>query len=136
MKRVLVCDDDKSLLYIMTFALTGIDWEVHTSEDCDNIIGKVDEFSPSVIIMDKIIPLIGGFETIKLLKSNPRTSHIPVILCTSDINISVLAKESGADLFLSKPFEIKKIEKLMDEAYELHKIRNINMNGLDQAETA
>ena len=58
MKRVLVCDDDKDILYIMTLALTGIGWEVKTCEDCDNIIDKINEFDPFVIVMDNVILMI------------------------------------------------------------------------------
>lgn len=108
MKRVLVCDDDKDILYIMTLALTGIGWEVKTCEDCDNIIDKINEFDPFVIVMDNVIPKIGGVSSIKILKSNRRSLHIPVILCTGDEDILNLATEARADFYLSKPFEIKK----------------------------
>lgn len=136
MKRVLVCDDDKSMLYIMTFALTGIDWVVNTSEDCKNIIEKVIEYQPSVIIMDNCIPEIGGIKTIQTLKSHPLYKDIPVILCTSDLSITNLAEDAGADFYLSKPFEIKKIEKLMSEAYDWFMVKNSMENSEDQAEIA
>lgn len=79
--------------------------------------------------MDNVIPKIGGVNSIKILKSNPRSLHIPVILCSGDEDILNLATEAGADFYLSKPFEIKKIEKLMGEAYELYLSRNLGFLG-------
>jgi CheY-like chemotaxis protein len=118
MKKVLVCDDDKDVLFIMTFTLTGIGWEVITSDDCKNIIEKVAENQPSVIIMDYVIPDIGGLETTRILKNHPVFKDIPVILYTSASNISELAELAGADFHYSKPIHIKKLEKLMDKAYD------------------
>ncbi|MGB4400681.1 MAG: response regulator, partial [Daejeonella sp.] len=119
MKKVLVCDDDKNARYLMTFALTGLQWEVVTSEDCNNIIEKVIEHQPSVIIMDNVIPDIGGVLTIQLLKSNPLSKDIPVILSTSDRGIIGLAEEAGADFYLPKPVDLKKLESVMNDSYRI-----------------
>lgn len=119
MKRILVCDDDQDTLYFLTFALTGIGWEVFTSEDCNNIVDKVNKFNPSVIVMDNSIPDQGGIITTRILKKHARLKHIPVVFFTGHNDIASLAEEAGADFYLIKPFQINKLQKLVSEAYDL-----------------
>lgn len=136
MKKVLVCDDDKNSRYLMTFALTGLQWEVVTSEDCNNIIEKVIEHHPSVIIMDNVIPDIGGVLTIQLLKSNPLSKDIPVILSTSDSGIIRLTEEAGADFYLPKPVDLKKLESVMNDSYRIFLSNNPDQNAAEASELA
>jgi CheY-like chemotaxis protein len=133
MKRVLICDDDQDVLYLVTFVLTNIGFEVFTSTDCNEIIEKVLEIKPSVIIMDNNIPDEGGVITTQILKKHPDSKHIPVIFFTSHMLIDTLAKDAGADFYLVKPFEIKKFEKLVSKAYTLYKT---NEASSSQSETA
>ncbi len=119
MKKVLVCDDDKNILYLITYVLTGLGWEVCTSQDCIDILGKTAKHQPSVIIMDNIIPDVGGIASIQILKSNPISKNIPVILCTSSSNISALAEEAGSDFYLWKPVNVKKLESLMSDVSKI-----------------
>ena len=63
---------------------------------------------PDVILMDLMMPTLDGFEATKRIKSNPRTSHIPVVVVTAlgrtlDRERAV---EQGADAYVSKPFDL------------------------------
>lgn len=136
MKKVLVCDDDKNVRYLMTFALTGLGWEVISCEDCTNIIEKVSERQPSVIIMDNHIPDVGGIITIQTLKVNHISKDIPVVLSTSDFGISSLAKEAGADFFLTKPVDLHQLESIMNDSYKLFLLNNPGKNTTDTSELA
>ena len=119
MRKVLLCDNDTDVLYLMTFALKFFDWQGATSEDCTQILKKVAEHQPSVIIMDNIIPDIGGLESIKILKANSEFKSIPVILYTFSNEISKLAEEVGAEFYYSKPINLNNLEILMDKSYKL-----------------
>jgi CheY-like chemotaxis protein len=109
-KRILVCDDDKDVLYMVTFVLTNIGWEIFTSTDCSEVIEKASEILPSVILMDinfsnrnsakitshlkedldlksaKVEQIFkkhfdaSGVKVTQALKLNPKTKHIPVVL--------------------------------------------------------
>lgn len=122
MKRALVCDHNQDVLYMVTFVLTGIGWEVITSTDCDDIITKTREANPSVILVDNDFPKGGGVPTIQTLKKHLDFKHIPVILLSSDIDITGQAREAGTNYCLSKPFEVKKLEKVISEAYKEFKL--------------
>ncbi|OHX64436.1 hybrid sensor histidine kinase/response regulator transcription factor [Flammeovirga pacifica] len=64
---------------------------------------------PDLIISDILMPEMNGLELCKLIKADVRTSHIPVVLLTSrsSVDDQVLGLESGADAYISKPFDLK-----------------------------
>jgi twitching motility two-component system response regulator PilH len=74
---------------------------------------------PDIIILDVMMPHMDGFDTLAKLKENPRTNHIPVLMCTSrDIAREVnLAVRLGAVAYLTKPIEedilIEKIKHIL-----------------------
>ncbi len=104
---VLYIDDNKELLDFVSRKLSN-DYSVFTSEGT-NAIDKAYELVPDVIICDLNLPEKNGFEICEILKKDLRTSHIPIIILTaSDDQDSYLkALESGADIFLTKPFNLK-----------------------------
>lgn len=130
MKKVLVCDSDESARYIMTFALTGLNWEVITYEDCDSITEKIMEHQASVIIINSHIPNAGGISVIQTLKANPAVKNTQIILCTSDFEFNELANEVGFDFHLLKPVDINKLEIIMKNAYASFLSSNFGENSL------
>jgi CheY-like chemotaxis protein len=132
MKRVLVCDDDKDILYIVTFALTNIGFEVFTSTDCKNIIQKIRDIQPSVVIMDNVIPDDGGIATTQILKNHPESKHIPVIFFTANDNIRNLSEAAGADFYLGKPYEIERLQRIVLKAYNTFMPRG-DSEGIESA---
>jgi CheY-like chemotaxis protein len=129
MKKALVCDQNQDILYLVTFVLTNIGWEVVTSAECEHIIEKVIEFNPSVILMDNDFPKGEGIATILTLKKDPNFKKIPVILLSSRNNISSMAELAGTKFCLPKPFDFKKLENIVTEAYEEFKSNNAQRGG-------
>lgn len=120
-KTILIFDDDKAILDIFSLVLESSGYEVHVSETSHNIIPKVEQTHPDVIIMDNWIPDIGGIEATKLLKKHAYYKHIPVIYCSANSDIALLAEKAGAQAYLSKPFDLNDLEKLVADM--LHQIR-------------
>jgi CheY-like chemotaxis protein len=60
---------------------------------------------PDVILMDLSLPLMGGCEAARLLKSDNRTRAIPIIAVTGHQNFLAAAREAGCDAFITKPFD-------------------------------
>ena len=78
---------------------------------------------PDLIISDVMMPERDGFDLCKTLKSDMRTSHIPIILLTAraDMNSRIEGLEGGADAYLTKPFHEQELEVSLRKALDLRK---------------
>ena len=110
MKKILIFDDDKSILEVISIIFEENGYKVEISETSHDIIQKVTEFQPDLILMDNWIPNIGGVEATKLLKNNEDFKHIPVIYVTANNDIEMLAQKANADDFVAKPFNLEDLE--------------------------
>jgi CheY-like chemotaxis protein len=109
-KKILIFDDDKVILEVITIIFEEGGYEVEISETSHDIIQKVSQFQPDVILMDNWIPNIGGVEATKLLKSNEEFKQIPVIYITANSDITALAESAQADDYIAKPFNLDDLE--------------------------
>lgn len=103
MIKVLIVEDDASIVKVTRIVLERAGYEVMAAEDekCFEIAQKWD---PSIILMDVRLPRLDGIEACMKLKMNPVTAHIPVILVTADRDAEELINEACADGLLIKPF--------------------------------
>ena len=115
-KKVIIFDDDTDLLEVCSLILTSKNFEVVLRDRCTDIISDITQHKPDVILMDNWIPDMGGVKAIRLLKSYPELSHIPVIFFSANNNVSELAEEAGADYSLQKPFDITELENMVSVA--------------------
>lgn len=112
-KKILIFDDDKTLLDVLTMVFFEEGYDVEISETSHDIIERVSTFSPDLILMDNYIPEIGGTEAIKLLRTHEQFDHIPVILISASIHIVALTNASKANDYLRKPFDLYELEQLI-----------------------
>ena len=106
-KRILIVDDDLSILECLQIILEEAGYEVVALSDGGNVLIKIIEANPHLVLLD--IWLSGGVdgrEITRKLKSGKDTQHIPVILISALSNIERLVKNSYADEFVAKPFEL------------------------------
>lgn len=113
-KRILIFDDDTDILSICSYILEELGWNVFTSGNCNNILEKVSEVMPDVILMDNWIPDSGGIVATQTLKKDEKLKTIPVIYFSANNDIQSLASQAGADTYISKPFDIEELEKVID----------------------
>lgn len=114
-KRILIFDDDKSILDVFTIIFGENGYHVEVSETSHDIIERVAEFRPHLILMDNWIPEIGGIEALKLLRNHNEFKNIPVIYISANSDINSLAKKAQADDYLAKPFELENLEKKVEK---------------------
>ncbi|MCD2422161.1 response regulator [Niabella pedocola] len=112
-KTILVFDDDVNILDIFKIVLEGSGYRVALSQTSDNIIEKTKEVNPDVIIMDNWIPGMGGLKATLLLKEHPDCKQIPVIYCSANREVRLLAEQANAQAFLAKPFDLEDLENMV-----------------------
>ena len=125
--KILIVDDVPANVKFLEVRLLEEYYEVSSASNGAECLEEVVKFNPDVILLDVMMPIMDGFEACKRLKSNPETSHIPVVIVTAldDVSDKVRGLESGADDFLTKPindtalfFRIKslvRIKSMIDE---------------------
>ncbi|MCD0456406.1 response regulator [Chryseobacterium sp. LC2016-27] len=114
-KRILIFDDDRSILDVFTIIFGENGYCVEVSETSHDIIERVNKFRPHLILMDNWIPDIGGIEAVRLLRDHDKFKDIPVIYISANNDINFLAKKAQADDFIAKPFELEDLERKVEK---------------------
>ena len=117
-KKVLLVDDEINFLKLTKAILemTG-KYEVRTFSNAEAIISQTMKFEPDVILLDVLMPRINGVEACKMLKRNPKTRKIPIIVLSSldtDKYKQIMYKLGAVDFIvksIKKDDLIAKIEK-------------------------
>lgn len=112
MNRILIADDNQANCELLEAYLSEIECEVEIAEDGQKTIEKVASFKPDLILLDVMMPKLSGFEVCKLLKSQPPTRAIMILMVTAlnELGDIERAVQAGTDDFLSKP--VNKVELL------------------------
>jgi signal transduction histidine kinase/CheY-like chemotaxis protein/AraC-like DNA-binding protein len=108
---VLIVEDEKDIRNFIKENI-GDKYKIIESPDGKDGIKKSIEYIPDLIISDIIMPVTDGIELCKNIKSDEKTSHIPIILLTakSAVENKLEGLETGADDYLTKPFNISELQ--------------------------
>jgi DNA-binding response OmpR family regulator len=103
---VLVADDDRDILQLVSFRLERADYEVVQANDGEEALRLVKELHPDLAVLDLMMPKLNGYEVIREIRRDEETKAIPVILLTARVQEADVARgfEAGADDYLKKPF--------------------------------
>ncbi|MDO3411833.1 response regulator transcription factor [Saccharibacillus sp. CPCC 101409] len=107
-KKVLVVDDEPGIRSAISYALRREGYEVETAADGEEALRRVEEFGPSVLVLDVMMPKMDGYEVCRRLENR---SGIGIILLTvkNDMIDKIVGLELGADDYMTKPFEIREV---------------------------
>ena len=114
MKKIIIIEDDVDTLDMMEFILRENGYAVIKA----NRLVSIKEFisiTPNLAILDIMLPYGFGSDLCLEIKSNPKSKHIPVILYSANSNLKTLAKESLADAYLEKPFDLNNLLEIVKE---------------------
>lgn len=122
--KILLIDDSITQLEMLKRQLTKANFDVITAKDGGEGYQKVFETAPDLILSDIMMPNLNGYQLCRLLKNNPGTKEIPVILLTVlDKKIDKFwGRESGADKFISKTADCGEIEQTAKKLIEKNPI--------------
>jgi len=111
MAKVLVVDDEPDAVELVSFNLKAAGYEVVTADDGNEAIKRARQHSPDLVLLDVMLPEVDGLEVCKLLRRDPVTSGVPIIMLTAraaEID-RVLGLELGADDYMTKPFSPREL---------------------------
>ena len=115
--RVLVVDDDEVIRQLIAVNLTLEGFDVATAVDGQDCLDKVTAIDPDVITLDIMMPRLDGWMTASLLRRNPQTSEIKVVLITARAqeDDKMRGKQIGVDAYLTKPFDPSEMIRVVRE---------------------
>lgn len=110
--RLLVVEDDIDIGNMLKIYFSGMDFEVDVAVRGSDALEKTKQVLPNLIVLDIMLPDIDGYEVCRNLRTNMRTSHIPVIFLTQKDERSdkLQGLELGADDYITKPFDIEELK--------------------------
>jgi CheY-like chemotaxis protein len=100
---VLVVEDAEDAYELLADVLAAADYDVVGAANGIDAVDTAVKLLPDLILMDLSLPLMGGCEATRLLKSDERTRAIPIIALTGHHNYAEMARQAGCDAFLTKP---------------------------------
>jgi CheY-like chemotaxis protein len=116
--RLLVVEDDVDIANMLKIYFSGQGYDVDVAYRGSNALEKTRHTMPHLIILDIMLPDIDGYEVCRSLRTNTRTSHIPVIFLTQKDERSdkLQGLELGADNYITKPFDIEELKLYVQNA--------------------
>jgi signal transduction histidine kinase/CheY-like chemotaxis protein/ligand-binding sensor domain-containing protein len=103
-KSILVVDDDPHIRSLLRQELTDAGYSVRLAEDGRKALAMVREETPGLIILDVMMPEINGFDVAAVLKNDPLTMHVPIIIL-SIVEDQERGFRLGVDRYLTKPID-------------------------------
>ncbi|MFY9268652.1 MAG: response regulator transcription factor [Candidatus Manganitrophaceae bacterium] len=110
-EEILIIEDHLDLVDILTHELTRHHYHVRVSHDGESGLAEAQRQPPSLITLDLMLPGLNGWEVCRILKKDPRTKGIPLLILTAlgEETDRVKGFELGADDYLPKPFSLKEL---------------------------
>ncbi len=108
---ILIADDEADMRKILAKRLMDSGYEVMQAEDGGQAVEIAARRLPGLIIMDVMMPRVGGFDAVRQLRSRLSTAGIPIIMLTArkDKAGEIESFEAGADDYITKPFDKEKL---------------------------
>lgn len=116
-KKVLIVEDNPSVLRATSYILEKEGYEVLTAQNGLEGLKKAKENSPDLLILDVMLPGIDGFEICHRLRGEPQTANLPIVMFSAKGQESdkAMGKKMGADDYLTKPVDrIVLLDKVAD----------------------
>jgi two-component system phosphate regulon response regulator PhoB len=104
--KILVVEDEEDILELVTYNLAKEGYQVNGVPTGEDTLKRVRSELPDLVLLDLMLPGVDGLEVCKLLKSDPKTRHVPIVMLTAkgeEADI-VTGLELGADDYITKPF--------------------------------
>ncbi len=119
-KKIFIVDDQEEILSLLKDFLTPLGFEVTTTKEPKTVTSRIKSLLPDLIILDLLMPNLGGFDICEILNSDPQTRGIPIIVM-SGLNDLVDIKKAyklGIVGYLTKPFALEELAREVNKCLE------------------
>jgi len=108
-ERILIVDDEEDILKLLEYNLSKEGYLVSRAVTGEEALVKAKTEQPDLVILDLMLPGIGGLDVYRALRANPATDKIPIVMLTAkgEETDIVTGLELGADDYITKPFSPK-----------------------------
>src|SRR5271169_5210196 len=109
--KILVVDDEPEAVELLEFNLTQAGYAVVAAGDGAEALKKARSTLPNLVVLDLMLPEIDGLEVCKMLRRDPATAAIPIIMLTAkaaEVD-RIVGLELGADDYVTKPFSSREL---------------------------
>jgi len=116
-KKILIVDDEVFIVETVKFALEHAGYECAAAYDGIEAVKMTRDYDPDLILLDIMLPKLNGFKVCRLLKFDEKFKHIAIIMMTARTQEKdrALGMETGADEYMTKPFEIDDMLRLVQK---------------------
>jgi phosphate regulon transcriptional regulator PhoB len=110
-RSVLVVDDEADLVELVSYNLKKEGFAVDSASDGEEALSKIRKKKYDLLILDLMLPGLQGMELCRILRNDPKTSGLPIIMLTAkgEELDKVLGLEMGADDYMTKPFSPREL---------------------------
>src|SRR5947209_15934261 len=110
-KRILIIEDERDVVDLLTLSLRKAGFTISTATDGAAGLQKARSEKPAFVILDLMLPRMPGLEICKILKSDPATRQIPIMMLTAKAEEidRIVGLEFGADDYVTKPFSPREV---------------------------
>ncbi len=117
MKKILIVDDEQDIVESLKFVLETSGYNCYTAFNGEDGLKLAKELLPDLIILDVMMPKINGYKISRLLKYDNKYKNIPILMITarSQEEDKLIGEETGADEYITKPFDLDEVLKLVEK---------------------
>ena len=110
-QKILLVDDSKTELHVLSELLTKSGYAVRTAENGEEAMRRLQEEKPDLILMDVVMPGQNGFQLTRAITRDPQFANVPVIMCTSKNQETdrVWGLRQGAKDYVVKPVQAEEL---------------------------
>lgn len=108
-EMILIVEDDENIQQLVGYNLAKAGYSVLYAENGEQALASVKRDSPDLMVLDIMLPSLNGFEVCKILRKDPQTRTLPIIMLTAkgEENDVTTGLDLGADDYITKPFSPK-----------------------------
>jgi len=115
-KRVLIIDDDESLIEPLQLAIEAAGYEVLTARDGNEGVMKIERDAPDLVLLDLVMPRRSGLAVLDSIADHKvRDPKIIMVTGSDESKYRDLAMQRGVDRFIPKPYHIENLIQVVDE---------------------